>query len=766
MSFNPQIEHAFSFVLTSSDGVSFVTFSTTYHGTITGGAGNAYAGKTFTITGFTNPLNNGTYLCTASSATTLDLFNFQAFTPSPETHAAVATSCPAMALCGTLATVGTPGFIPSATIPQLQIALVKPVVVAPGSLNLPTMIGAFSEYHATTDGDDTPIFLTKSFKPTSDPASPLLQVFEADFISDPSFTGDASGSFLASISTNNSLRGPGHYGQHYAFYLEHGCNINSGTDVHVDDMRRMYIESLHGNGAGSGAVYNFGRHVGYNCATGGVLGPQRGTVGTNWGMNFEGPRINGLWSLGLHYGIRMASQHQGKAQGTFTLSAAAAITANVTLTLTDVVGEPSPDSFPNVATYNGTITGGGSGAFQGYWFVITGFSNANNNGTFYCVQSTASTLSLVNSNAADETAASSAVLNTTDYTGTITGGGSNAYAGQAFTIAGFANTGGALTLSACGTPTTGGQLSQMVKYIGTITGGNDNAYQGRTFAVAGFATGGNNGTFLCYGSSDTYLWLGNTSGSAAAETHAATATPQTNNGIGKCKASTTTTLTVNNPYATVETHAGTAKSSNSNAWGIHQDDSAERNAFGSINLGGDTGPLMSSGSASPEASIFSNVGGLYLRTGGGPGSVLYIKTQGAVTTNTNWGALSPRVAVVDLTNQGAAIGATLLYAVPAAGAGMYRISWSATVTTTDGGGSTLGGTSGFQIQYTSPTDSVVKLTVAQTDWTSNANTTGTAVGGTAVVYAKLSTNINYLMDYTSTTPGTMKYELHVEIEAM
>lgn len=122
-------------------------------------------------------------------------------------------------------------------------------------------------------------------------------------------------------------------------------------------------------------------------------------------------------------------------------------------------------------------------------------------------------------------------------------------------------------------------------------------------------------------------------------------------------------------------------------------------------------------------------------------------------------------ATVDLTAQTAAITATTLYAVPAAGQGMYRISWSATITTAASVSSVLGGTNGFQILYTSPTDSVVKTTVSGNSVTSAANTTATAVGGVEIVYAKLSTNIQYQYDYTSS--GTaMAYELHLKIEAL
>jgi hypothetical protein len=59
-----------------------------YTGTIIGGASNAFANFFFTITGFTNGGNNGYFLCTASSATTLTLANPSAVL---ETHAAIAT---------------------------------------------------------------------------------------------------------------------------------------------------------------------------------------------------------------------------------------------------------------------------------------------------------------------------------------------------------------------------------------------------------------------------------------------------------------------------------------------------------------------------------------------------------------------------------------------------------------------------------------------------------------------------------------------------
>lgn len=77
---------AWGFTLTSVANHS--GSSTVYTGTITGGGSNAFAGKTFSITGFTNSANNGDFVCTASTATTLTLSNSAG---TAETHAAVAS---------------------------------------------------------------------------------------------------------------------------------------------------------------------------------------------------------------------------------------------------------------------------------------------------------------------------------------------------------------------------------------------------------------------------------------------------------------------------------------------------------------------------------------------------------------------------------------------------------------------------------------------------------------------------------------------------
>jgi len=145
----------------------------------------------------------------------------------------------------------------------------------------------------------------------------------------------------------------------------------------------------------------------------------------------------------------------------------------------------------------------------------------------------------------------------------------------------------------------------------------------------------------------------------------------------------------------------------------------------------------------------------------------------SITTVSN--GVPAEYATIDRTGLTAAVASTLLYAVPAAGAGMYRISWVATVTTA-ATSSTLGGTNGFQIVYTDNDTNVAKLTpqagvptaaVNQAySQTNSGNTTATVISGVIVVNARASTNINYRIDYTSVAAATMAYNLHIKIEAM
>jgi hypothetical protein len=82
----------------------------------------------------------------------------------------------------------------------------------------------------------------------------------------------------------------------------------------------------------------------------------------------------------------------------------AGVSGNLTLTQVTQVS-----SSQGTATYAGTITNGEFGGWVGVPFVITGFANGGNNGTFMCVASSAGALVLKNIGAVLETHAGNAI---------------------------------------------------------------------------------------------------------------------------------------------------------------------------------------------------------------------------------------------------------------------------------------------------------------------------------------------------------------------
>lgn len=75
--------------ITLSSVASAINGLSVYTGTVTGGDFNGLVGVPFVITGFTNSVNNGTFLCVQSTSTTLVLKNAAATT---EAHAATAVN--------------------------------------------------------------------------------------------------------------------------------------------------------------------------------------------------------------------------------------------------------------------------------------------------------------------------------------------------------------------------------------------------------------------------------------------------------------------------------------------------------------------------------------------------------------------------------------------------------------------------------------------------------------------------------------------------
>jgi hypothetical protein len=118
-------------------------------------------------------------------------------------------------------------------------------------------------------------------------------------------------------------------------------------------------------------------------------------------------------------------------------------------------------------------------------------------------------------------------------------------------------------------------------------------------------------------------------------------------------------------------------------------------------------------------------------------------------------------AQVNLVNQSANIASTTLYAVPANGAGLYRVSCYAVETAADAASSTL---PNVGIGWTD-NDSGVALLANTVTPTNTANAPGAFGQGVQIIYAKASTNITYqTSNYASGTAAAMKYAVHIKLE--
>lgn len=140
------------------------------------------------------------------------------------------------------------------------------------------------------------------------------------------------------------------------------------------------------------------------------------------------------------------------------------------------------------------------------------------------------------------------------------------------------------------------------------------------------------------------------------------------------------------------------------------------------------------------------------------------KTNGKVTFNflQRWNDLTQRVEQaayrvgnpVSLAQQNASIGATPLGSA-ALGAGLYRVSWYARITTPDGVSSSLTVTVGW-------TEGGVSLSLSGTAITGDAVTS--VQSGIALLNIDNGSPITYATTYVSNTPGQMEYELVLTLE--
>jgi hypothetical protein len=135
--------------------------------------------------------------------------------------------------------------------------------------------------------------------------------------------------------------------------------------------------------------------------------------------------------------------------GTFTLSAAANASGGNTIYTGTITGGTSP------------YTSGASNGYVGFAFIVKGFTNAANNGTFVCVASSATTLTLQNPSGIAETHAGSAADTGNTYHFSSVDVGRDAIVNYQFSVQNFFNSetdlipsSGAINVGGQYTPTT------------------------------------------------------------------------------------------------------------------------------------------------------------------------------------------------------------------------------------------------------------------------------------------------------------------------
>lgn len=122
---------------------------------------------------------------------------------------------------------------------------------------------------------------------------------------------------------------------------------------------------------------------------------------------------------------------------------------------------------------------------------------------------------------------------------------------------------------------------------------------------------------------------------------------------------------------------------------------------------------------------------------------------------------TPLTAKADAVNQSTNVTSVTVYAVPAAGAGTYRVSCYAVVTTAATTSSTL---PNCGIGWTD-NDSGVALLASTVTPTNTANAAGAFGQGVQIINAKASSNITYqTSNYASSGATAMQYAVHVKVE--
>jgi hypothetical protein len=275
----------------------------------------------------------------------------------------------------------------------------------------------------------------------------------------------------------------------------------------------------------------------------------------------------------------------------YTLASVAASTGGAGILVASAVAASSDGE----AIY--TVTSGGTtNEWEGHSFVVAGFANASNNGTFEAVASTSTTLTLVNPFAVAETHAATATdrIGTAVYTGTFTGEATGSLVGKTFTVAGFVtnptNNGTFIATANSGTTTLTLANPAAVAETHAATAQEEVAEWNAPITAVASATGVYTGTFTEFASYPV----------GAPVKITGFVTNAVNNGTFTLVSATATTITTSNLASIAETHAAIAAVNPDSVYTYFVDGSAQTTGWSA------TGPNTNLAGRTPVVSVSSN----------------------------------------------------------------------------------------------------------------------------------------------------------------
>lgn len=386
----------------------------TYTGTITGGSTNALAGLTITIAGFTNTSNNGSFLCVGSSTTTLLLQNTNSIAETHAGTAAfgIAVYSSSTNLATQQAHVGkfftVTGFSNSAnngtfmcttaansgfsTLANPNAVAETPAIAASMQLIASCNINAW-----IVEFDNTASLKSSKLISTGLAASTTPYVL---YTPSGSKNGLMVGtSFVGNLATTGSIFGTGgiNGGGSANYYLQHAGTQSSSltqASASANGLTTYLGNVVYGGGPSSPIIAST------------FLGPFTLTsvAAASGGTTVYTGTITGGASTFAGATVTITGFTNSANNGTFFVAGMTSTT--ITLRNTAGIAETHSGTATMLAmVYTGTFTGTGNQVYAGMYVQVTGMTNSANNGTFLCLAGgNSTTVVLANSGGATSSA--------------------------------------------------------------------------------------------------------------------------------------------------------------------------------------------------------------------------------------------------------------------------------------------------------------------------------------------------------------------------